>query len=40
MSLLASSVVEQLHNEEGAERAQVWKRMRELARRLKSSREI
>ena len=40
VSLLASSVVEQLHNEEGAERTQVWKRMRELARRLKSSREI
>ena len=39
VSLLAS-VVEQLHREEGVERAQVWKRMRELAHRLKSSREI
>jgi transcriptional regulator with XRE-family HTH domain len=39
VSLLAS-VVEQLHREEGVERALVWKRMRELAHRLKSSREI
>lgn len=39
VSLLAS-VVEQLHREEGVERAQVWKRMRELAHRLKSRREI
>jgi hypothetical protein len=39
VSLLAS-VVEQLHQEEGVERAQVWKRMRELAYRLKISREI
>lgn len=39
VSLLAS-VVEQLHREEGVERAQVWKRMREMAHRLKSSREI
>jgi transcriptional regulator with XRE-family HTH domain len=39
VSLLAS-VVEQLHREEGVERAQVWKRMRELAHQLKSSREI
>ena len=39
VSMLAS-VVEQLNLEEGVERAQVWKRMRELAQRLKSSREI
>jgi transcriptional regulator with XRE-family HTH domain len=39
VSLLAS-VVEQLHREEGVERAQVWKQMRALAHRLKSSREI
>jgi transcriptional regulator with XRE-family HTH domain len=39
VSLLAS-VVEELHVEAGVERAQVWKRMRELARRLKSSREL
>ncbi len=39
VSLLAS-VVEQLHREEGVERAQAWKRMRELAHQLKSSREI
>lgn len=39
VSLLAS-VVEQLHREEDVERAQVWKRMRELAHRLKSRREI
>lgn len=39
VSLLAS-VVEQLHREEGVERAQVWKLMRELAHRLKSSRGI
>jgi transcriptional regulator with XRE-family HTH domain len=39
VSLLAS-VVEQLHREEGVERAQLWKRMRELAQVLKSSREM
>jgi transcriptional regulator with XRE-family HTH domain len=39
VSLLAS-VVEQLHWETGVERAQVWKRMRELAHNLKSSREF
>ena len=39
VSLLAS-VVEQLHREDGVERAQVWKRMRELANRLKCGREI
>lgn len=39
VSLLAS-VVEQLHQEKGVERAQVWKRMRELAHHLKSPREL
>lgn len=39
VSLLAS-VVEELHLKLGLERAQVWKNMRELARRLKSSREL
>lgn len=37
---LLASVVEQLHREEGMERAQVWARMRELAHGLKSRREI
>ena len=39
VSLLAS-VVEELHLEKGVERTQVWNKMRELARRLKSSREL
>lgn len=39
VSLLAS-VVEELHLELGVERTQVWKKMRELARQLKSSREL
>ncbi len=39
VSLLAS-VAEQLHQEIGLERARVWKHMRDLARRLKSRREI
>lgn len=39
VSLLAS-VVEELHLEKGVERTQFWKKMRELARRLKSSREL
>ncbi len=39
VSLLAS-VVEQLHQEDGVERAWVWKKMRLLAQRLKSLREI
>ena len=39
VSLLAS-VVEALHHEHGVERAQVWKRMRILAREMKSGREI
>jgi transcriptional regulator with XRE-family HTH domain len=39
VSLLAS-VVEQLHLENGIERAQIWKRMRELAHQLDSRREI
>lgn len=39
VSLLAS-VVEELHGESGLERPQVWKKMRELARQLKSSREL
>ncbi|MES2091825.1 MAG: helix-turn-helix domain-containing protein [Pseudomonadota bacterium] len=39
VSLLAS-VVEQVHEEAGIERAAVWTRMRELADRLKSRREI
>lgn len=39
VSLLAS-VVEQLHAESGIERAKVWSQMRDLAHRLKSSREI
>lgn len=38
-SLLAS-VVEQLHQDHGLERKQVWKNMRQLAIRLKSSRDI
>lgn len=37
---LIASVVEQLHQESGLERARAWKHMRELARRLKSRREI
>lgn len=39
VSLLAS-VVEELHMEAGVERVQVWKKMRALARRLKSNREL
>lgn len=39
VSLLAS-VVEQLHEEEGIERTLLWKRMRELAQQLKSTREL
>lgn len=39
VSLLAS-VVEQLHLEDGIERAQTWRQMRGLAHRLKSSREL
>lgn len=39
VSLLAS-VVEQLHVEEGVDRAHVWKRMHALALRLKSRREL
>lgn len=39
VSLLAS-VVEQLHLELDVERTQVWKKMRELARQLKSSRDL
>jgi transcriptional regulator with XRE-family HTH domain len=39
VSMLAS-VVEQLHQESGLERARAWKYMRDLARRLKSRREI
>lgn len=39
VSLLAA-VVEQLHREQGVARAQVWRRMRESAQTLKSSREI
>lgn len=39
VSLLAS-IVEQLHEEGGIERAKVWKQMRDLAHQLKSSREI
>lgn len=39
VSLLAS-VAEQLHRDAGVERAHVWKQMRALAHRLKSSREI
>ena len=39
VSLLAS-VVEELHLEKGVERTQVWRKMRELARRLKSNREL
>ena len=39
VSLLAS-VVEQVHREQGVERAQVWKRMREFAHGFKSRREI
>lgn len=39
VSLLAS-LVEQVHDETGIERAQVWQRMRELAHSLKSAREI
>lgn len=39
VSLLAS-VVEQLHVEERIDRAQVWKRLHDLARRLKSRREL
>lgn len=38
--VLLASVVEQLHREDGVERAQVWTRMRELAHRFKSRREI
>ena len=39
VSLLAS-MVEELHLELGSERTLVWKKMRELARRLKSSRGL
>ncbi len=39
VSLLAS-VVEQLHQEEGVERAWVWQQMRDLAHTLKSRREM
>lgn len=39
ISLLAS-VVEQLHLECGLERPQVWRQMREMARHLKSNREL
>lgn len=39
VSLLAS-VVEQLHEESGIERAKVWRQMRDLAHQLKSGREI
>lgn len=39
VSLLAS-VVEQLHAEESVDRAQAWKRMHDLAHRLKSRREL
>lgn len=39
VSLLAS-VVEQLHQEQGIERANVWRHMRELAQALKSRRGI
>lgn len=39
VSLLAS-VVEELHGALGVERVQVWKRMRALARRLKSGRAL
>jgi transcriptional regulator with XRE-family HTH domain len=39
VSLLAQ-VVEQLHDEDGMERAQVWQQMRSLARRMKSSRGL
>ena len=39
VSLLAA-LVEQLHLEDGIERAQAWKQMRELAYELKSSREL
>jgi hypothetical protein len=37
---LLAAVVEELHTELGLERAQVWQRMRELARRLQSTREL
>ena len=39
ISLLAA-VVEQLHLERGTERAQLWRHMRELARSMKTSREL
>ena len=39
VSLLAS-MVEELHSELGLERTQIWKKMRELAHQLKSSREL
>jgi hypothetical protein len=37
---LLASVVEQLHLREGVPRAEVWRRMGEIARRLQTSREI
>ena len=37
---LLASVVEQLHREEGVDRTQVWKRMRELARARQSLRDL
>lgn len=39
VSLLAQ-VVEQLHEEDGIGRTQIWQQMRTLARRLKSSRDL
>lgn len=39
VSLLAA-VVEEVHREHGVERSDVWTRMREIARLLKSSREV
>lgn len=38
--VLLAAVVEQLHVEEGAERTQIWKKMRELAQEIKSAREL
>ena len=37
---LLAQVVEQLHVEEGHDRARIWKRMRELSQRVKSSRGL
>jgi len=39
VSLLAA-VVEELHEELGVDRTQVWKKMRTLAHQFKSSREL